>query len=99
MQRAGVVRKVDSQSNQAAIFDQAALDDPGEQGHVNIAPADQYGNLLSGHLYLVIDYGGDGRGARAFRHGLFALQQEQNGVGNFFFVHGDDLVHILLNQG
>src|SRR6266478_2818364 len=80
MQGAGVVGKVDSQAHQAAVFYQTALDDAGEQGHVDVATADQYGNLLSGHLNLVVDRGGDG-------------------VGNFFFVHGDDLVYIFLHQG
>ena len=49
-------------------------------------------------MNLAIDQGGDSGCAGALGHGFFALQQEQDCVGNFFFVHGDDFVHVFLYQ-
>ena len=47
MQRAGIVRKMNAQANQATVFDQAALYDPREQCDVDVAAADKNRNAFA----------------------------------------------------
>jgi len=47
-QCAGTVLEVNADAQQAAVFDQAALDDFGEQGNVDVAAADEdYGSAMA----------------------------------------------------
>ena len=48
MQGAGIIGQMDAQAHQASVFDQAALDDAGEQCHVDVAAADQHRNFFAG---------------------------------------------------
>ncbi len=45
-----------------------------------------------------VDESRNRRRASAFGQSFFAFQQQQDGVGDFFFFDGNDVVHILLNQ-
>ena len=40
-ERAGAVREIDAEAQPAAVLDEAALDDVGEQGDVDVAAADE----------------------------------------------------------
>ncbi len=40
---------------------------------------------------------GQGSGARSFGEELFAFEQNEDGLGDFFFIHGDDFVDIFLD--
>src|SRR5258708_7362195 len=54
IQRAGAVWQMYSQTNQASILYQAALDDAREYRHVDIAAADQHGDTLPCRAGLMI---------------------------------------------
>ena len=54
--------------------------------------------FLPAERSLAIDQRSQCRRACAFSQSFFALEQEQDRVGNFFFFHGDDVVHIFLHQ-
>ena len=47
VQCAGIVGQMNAQTDQASVFDQAAFDDAREQGHVDVAAADQDGDFLA----------------------------------------------------
>ena len=99
VQSARIVGKVDSQAHQASVFHQAALDDARQQGDVDVAAADQHRNFGPA---MEIDFrlnDGEGGGSGAFGQGLFALQQQEDGVGDLFVVDGDDFVDVFLDQG
>src|SRR5277367_1373921 len=51
---AGPIGQVDTDAHQAAVLYQAALDNPAEQGHVDIASADDYGGVLAVELGLLL---------------------------------------------
>jgi len=59
-------RQMNAQADQAAVFHQAALDDPGEQGNVDIAAADQNAQFFSAMRNFFVQRGSGGGGARAF---------------------------------
>src|ERR1700722_1763085 len=65
VQGSGIVGEMDAQTHQAAIFHQAAFDDAGEQGDINVAAAYQYGHALAGEREFAIQHRGDGGRARA----------------------------------
>ena len=46
----------------------------------------------------LLKHGGRGRRAGAFAERLFLFEQLENGVGDLFFVHGDDFVDVFLDQ-
>ena len=83
---------------QAAVLDQAALDDAAEQRHVDIAAADDHGGVLAVELGLVLQQRRDARRARAFGQHLFAFEQREDGAGDLFFLDGNDLVDIFRDQ-
>jgi hypothetical protein len=97
VQSAGIVRKVDSQSYEASIFHQAALDDPREQGDIDIASADEHSDALALQGKLSVQDRRDGGCASAFCEGLFTLKQQKNRVGDLLFLNGDDVVDVFLN--
>src|SRR5580658_4426823 len=93
-----MIRQMNAQADQAAIFHQAAFDDAREQRDVNISGGDQHTDLFSGQRGLAIQHGRGGYGSCAFGERLFLFQQQQDGVGDFFLVHGDDFVHVFSDQ-
>ncbi len=94
--RAGTVLQVDADAQQAAIFDQAALDDFGQQGDVDVAAAHQHHGAAMAQIGLRLHHGGESRCAGALGQSLLLLQQHEDGAGNLFVVHGHDLVHVAL---
>src|SRR5579863_2889627 len=60
---AGAVRQVNADANQAAVFDQAALDDAAEQGDVDVATADDYRGVLAVEAGLLLQQRGYPGGA------------------------------------
>ena len=99
---AGLVEQVDAQEDHAAVLDEAALDDAGEEGDVDVAAADEDAGFDAGALGeggFALQEGGEGGGAGAFGEGLFALEQEEDGGGDFVFVNGDDFVDVLCDDG
>jgi hypothetical protein len=107
VQGSGVVGKVNAQADQPSIFDQAALDDARQQGHIDIPATHDCNDLLAGLLTsrrvtnrrnAAIDYRGHGRRAGSFRQHFLSFQQQQDGVCDLLFFDGDDVVHIFLNQ-
>jgi len=47
LERAGMVRQMDAQANHAAVFDEAALDDAGEERDVDISSAHENADFFS----------------------------------------------------
>jgi hypothetical protein len=76
-QCAGAVLQVDADAQQAAVFDQAALDDLGQQGHVDVAAADQHDGAAMAEVGLGLHDGGQRGGACAFGQGLFLFQKQR----------------------
>src|ERR1035441_6003983 len=99
VQSAGAVLKVDADAKQAPILDQAALDDLGQQGDVNVASADQDDGAAMANFRLGLDAGGQSGGAGPFGQGFLLLQKQENGPGDFFVVAGDDFVDVAGDKG
>src|SRR6266403_1641970 len=89
---------MDAQAHQASVLYKAALDDAREQGDVDVSAANQHCNFLPHQRHSAVDQSCEGRSARSFGQSFFALEQQQDGIGDFFFFDRDDVVHILLNQ-
>ncbi len=99
VQRSGPVREMDTDAHAAAVLDQSAFDDLGQQADVDVASADQHRRLLADQRGLPLQQGGKRNRARAFGQRLLLFEQHQNRVGDFLFIHGDQLVDIALDQG
>ena len=89
---------MDADAPQASILHQAALDDPREQSDVDISAADQNADILSAKRNFLVQHRGGANCARAFGERLFFFEHNQNGVGDFFVIDGDDIVDILLRE-
>src|ERR1700683_1845628 len=89
---------MDAEADQAAVFYQAALDDAREQGDVNIPGGNQDPDFFSGQGGFAVQDGCGGYGPCAFGERLFFFEQQQDGVGDLFFVYCYDFVHVLLDQ-
>src|SRR5579863_7003964 len=93
-----MIGQVDAQPNKPAVLHQASLDDAREQGDVDIPAADEDSYFLAAEMNLVLQHCSCGDSARAFAERLFLLKQEQNGIGDFFFVDCDDVVDVALDE-
>src|SRR6266404_2445052 len=89
---------MDPQAHQASVLYKAALDDPREQGDVDVSAANQHCNFLPHQRHSAVDQSCEGCSARSFGQSFFALEQQKDGVGDLFFFDGNDVVHVLLNQ-
>ena len=98
-ERAGPVLEIDANSEQAAVFDEAALDDFGEQGDVDVAAADEDDGAAMAKVGFGLDDGGECGGAGAFGQGLLLFEEHEDGAGDLFVVDGDDFVDITGDQG
>ena len=96
MERAGTVGEVNAQAGAAAVFHQAALDNPGKQADVDVASANQDGGALAIQRSLVLEQGCESYCARALGQRFFAFQEDKNCVRDFLFVDGYEFVHITL---
>ncbi len=54
--------------------------------------------FLPGDFNLLIEQGRERRSARALGENLLALEEQQNRVGNFLFLNGDDFIHVFLHE-
>jgi len=99
VQRPRVISEMDAQADEASVFDHAALNDASQQRNVDVAPAHHDDDFFARNGQLTIDQGRGGGGSRAFGQGFFALQQQQDCVGDFLIVDGNDFVDIFLNHG
>ena len=98
-ERAGAVLQIDADAQQAAIFDEAALDDLGEQRDVDVAAADEDDGAAMAEIGFGLHDCGEGGGAGAFGEGLFLFEQHEDGAGDFFVVDGDDFVDVAGDEG
>ena len=98
VQGSGIIGQMDAQAHQPSVFYQAALHDSREQAHIDISTADQHCDFFAAERRLAIDEGGNRRRTGALGERLFALQQKKNCIGDFFFVHGHDVIDVFLDQ-
>jgi hypothetical protein len=97
---AGLVEEVDAEADEAAVLDEASLDDAAEEGDVDVAAADEDGGAgVVGEAGAALQEGGEGGGSGTFGEGLFAFEEGEDGAGDFVFVDGDDFVDIFLDHG
>ena len=85
-------------AQQPAVLDQAALDDLGQQRHVDVAARDQHHGAAMAQVGLGLKQRRQCRRARALGQRLLLLQQHENGAGDLLVVHGDNLVHVAGDQ-
>src|ERR1035438_8790443 len=71
VQSAGAVLEVDADAQQAAVLDQAALNDLGQQADVYVAAADQNDSAAMAEVGLGLDHRSQSGCACAFGQGLF----------------------------
>ena len=98
-QRAGDVAQEDPQADEAAVFHEAALDDPREHGDVDVAARENQGHAAALEVEAPVEQGGQRRGARALDDRLFDLEQEQHRVGQLLLVHRHHAIHPLAGEG
>src|SRR6266511_317675 len=82
VERAGVVGDAHPHPHQAAVLDQAALDDARQDVDVDVAAADQDGDLLADEAGLALHQRRQRHRAGALGDRLFALEQQEDGVGD-----------------
>ena len=75
----GLVGELDGEVSAAAGLEKAAVDDPGEDGHVNIAAGHQAHHLFAFDVHLIEHGGGHRHRAGPFRDELLLLDKGQNG--------------------
>ena len=89
----GAIEEMDAEADEAAVLDEAALDDAAEEGDVDVAAADEDGDAgEGGQAGAALEHSGEGSGAGTFGEGLFALKEGEDGAGDLVFFDGDDLV-------
>src|SRR5277367_2376650 len=93
-----MIGQVNAEADEAAIFHQAAFDDAGEQGDVNISGGDEDADFFSGERGVAVQDCGGGDGSCAFGERFLFFEEQQDGVGDFFFVYGDDFVHVFADE-
>src|SRR6266702_1268106 len=98
-QCSGAVLQVDANAQQAAVFDQAAFDDLGQQADVDVAAADQHHGAAMAKVGFGLHDGSERGGARSLGEGLFLFEQHEDGAGNLFVIDGDDFVDVAGDKG
>ena len=94
MQSSGIIGKVNAQTDKAPIFYEATLDDAGEQRDIDVSAANEDCNFFPLEGKFVIQQRGDRGRPRAFGESFFALEEQQDCIGDFFLLNGDNVVHI-----
>ncbi len=97
-QSAGAILQINAHAQQAAVFDQAALDDLGQQRDVDVAAADENDGAAMAEVGLGLHDGGQRGGAGAFGEGFFLFEKHEDGAGDLFVVDGDDFVDVAGDQ-
>ena len=97
-QRAGAILQIDANAQQPAVFDEAALDDFGEQGDVDVAAANDDDGAAMAEVGLGLDDGSERRCSGAFGQGFFLLEQHEDGAGDLLVVDGDDLIDVAVRR-
>ncbi len=97
----GLVEEMDAEADESTVLDEAALDDAAEEGDVDVAAADEDGGVRAGRDVVVLFWRSAASAvapapsAKVF----FAFEQDEDGGGDLVFVHGDDLVDVVLDHG
>jgi len=95
---AGAVLQINADTQKPAIFYQAALDDFGKKGDVDVAAADHNDSATVTEVGLGLDDGGERGGSGTFGQGFFLLEEHEDGAGDFLVIDGDDLVDVAGNE-
>ena len=74
---AGVILQINAHAEKTAVFDQAALDDFGQQGDVDVAAADQDNGAAMAEVGFRLNDGGEGGRAGALGKGLLLLEKQR----------------------
>src|SRR5437867_1161479 len=86
------------QAHEAAVLDEPALDDAGDEVDVDVAARDHEGDRLPGEGHPLVHERGERHRARPLDHGLLDLEQEEDRIGDLLLVDADHLVHVAARQ-
>ena len=93
-ERTRAVGHLDEHLRGASALEQTAVDDAAEDGHVDVAAADDAAHVLAGDVGLVEHGGGHAHGAGALGHEFVAFDEGQDGGANLVLADGDDLIDV-----
>ena len=92
-EQAGAILDLHHERKNAALARQLAQDDVRQQPHVDIAAGKHDADFLAREKFRVRRHRRIGRGARAFDHRLFDLQQRGDGAFDLVLAHQQNVFH------
>src|ERR1700692_2785933 len=99
MERSRTISEMDANAYPPAVFGQTAFDNPGQEAYIDIATTHQDRSALPVERGLLLQQSCQGHGSGSLRQGFLPFEEHHDGVGDFLFIDGDDLVDKAFYQG